>query len=91
MGTWYCQKCYKNMGDNQYCPYCGAHRLGDMAMSEEAAKDTLTGFWGRRQKVKKKSQPMFSDIECLMYGIYPDEEVKKFLEYRVLTTDHSKQ
>lgn len=24
MRTWYCPKCYKNMGDNHYCPYCGA-------------------------------------------------------------------
>ena len=29
MSTWFCFGCQKNIGDNQYCPYCGMHRLGD--------------------------------------------------------------
>ena len=48
-------------------------------------------------KKKKRKQfklfpiiPVFSDVERLVYGMYPDEEYRKFLEYKVLTKDYSK-
>ena len=85
--TWFCTKCYKNMGDKQYCPFCGAHRLGDMAMENGEAKSVLARFFGR--KPKKEKTPMFSEEECLVYGIHPkDETYRKTIELNVLSKNY---
>ena len=79
----YCKKELKLF--EQYCPSCGKKVFDD-----DPAPELAIHANNNAPKRKKGVQPMFSDVECLMYGIYPDEEVKKFLKYRVLTTDHSK-
>lgn len=89
MATWFCLECYKDMGDNQYCPHCGAHRLGDMAMSEQEAKSVLKNFFGR--KPRKQRQPIFSKEECFIYGIHPDDELyRKTMELEILSNDYRK-
>ena len=57
--NWFCLKCYKNMGDKEYCSYCGAHRLGDNAMSKKEAESVVKKFFERKAKKKKQSQPIF--------------------------------
>ena len=80
----YCKKTLKLF--DQYCLSCGKKVFDD-----DPAPKPVVYANNNVPKRKRDIQPMFSDVECLMYGIYPDEEVKKILEYRVLTTDHSKQ
>ena len=84
MATWFCYECQENMGDSEYCPNCGAHRFGDMAMSEKEATKVLTQFIGR--KPKKEKQPMFSQEERFLYGIHPDDELyRKTMELDILS------
>lgn len=58
-GTWFCLKCYKNMGDKEYCPYCGAHRLGDMAMSKKEAESVLKNFLEEKLNGSNKVRQFF--------------------------------
>lgn len=89
-GTWFCLKCYKNMGDKEYCPYCGAHRLGDMAMSKKEAESVLKKFFGRKTKRKQQSPPIFSEEECFLYGIHPDDEMyRKMMELKILGKNYN--
>lgn len=86
-GTWFCLKCYKDMGDNQYCPHCGAHRLGDMAMSKKQSEGALARFFGKRQKEIK--QPIFSKEESFLYGIHPNDEMyRKTMELDILSKNY---
>ena len=53
-GTWFCLKCYKEMGNKQYCPHCGAHRLGDITVKEQEPCSMLMRLLeGRRKKQTK--------------------------------------
>ena len=85
--TWFCYECDENIGDNEYCPYCGAHRFGDMAMSKSEAKSVLKKTVGtQRQKVK---QPMFSKEQSLIYGIHPNDEMyRKTMEIDILSKNY---
>ena len=88
-GTWFCTKCYKNMGDKQYCPFCGAHRLGDMAMSDTEAKSVLARFFGG--KPKKEKNPVFSEEQRLVYGMHPNDEMyRKAMELNILSKNYKK-
>lgn len=88
-GTWFCLKCYKNMGDKEICPHCGAHRLGDMAMSKKEAESVLAKFFGR--KPKREKQPMFSKEERFLYGVHPNDEMyRKTMELDILSKDYRK-
>lgn len=87
MATWFCLDCIKDIGDSEYCPYCGKHRMGDLAMSEKEAKGVLAKFFGR--KPKKAKQLMFSEEECLLYGIHPNDEMyRKTMELNVLSKNY---
>ena len=86
---WYCFSCHKNIGNKEYCPYCGEHRLGDIQMSEEEAEMILKEFFGKKTKQKRQSQPMFSEEECFLYGIHPDDEMyRKVMELNILTKNY---
>ncbi len=85
--TWFCLECYKDMGDSQYCPHCGAHRLGDMAMSQKETESVLAKFFGRKPKGEK--QPMFSKEESFLYGIHPNDEMyRKTMELDILSKNY---
>ena len=75
------------MGDNQYCPHCGAHRLGAMAMSKKQSEGALARFWGKRQKEIK--QPIFSKEESFLYGIHSNDEMyRKTMELDILSKNY---
>lgn len=85
--TWFCYGCDENIGDNEYCPYCGMHRSGDKPMSKKEAGRVLANFFGGKPKNEK--QPMFSTEECLVYGIHPDDETyRKTMELEVLSKNY---
>lgn len=84
-GTWYCLKCYKEMGNQQYCPHCGAHRMGDMAKDKSRPNSLLKILFRRREK----KQPLFSEEECFLYGIHPNDEMyRKTMEMNILSKDY---
>lgn len=87
-GTWFCYECQENIGDNEYCPYCGTHRFGkDFVMDENGAKSILKKFFG--SKPKKEKQPIFSEEECFLYGIHPkDEMYRKTMELDILSKNY---
>lgn len=86
--TWFCLDCIKDIGDSEYCPYCGKHRMGDLAMSKKEATSVLAKFIGKQPK--KEKQPMFSTEECLVYGIHPnDETYRKTMELEVLSSNYN--
>ena len=85
--TWFCPKCYTNMGDNEYCPYCGSHRLGDMGISQRESSSVLDKF--RSSKPRKEKQPKFSEEECFLYGIHPDDKMyRKTMELDILRKNY---
>ena len=89
MATWFCLDCIKDIGDSEYCPYCGKHRMGELAMSKKEAKSVLARFFKRRGKVK---QPVFSEEERFLYGIHPNDEMyRKTMELNILSKDYRKR
>ncbi|MBQ3544293.1 MAG: hypothetical protein IJA34_04820 [Lachnospiraceae bacterium] len=87
--VWYCLNCNKNMGNKEFCPFCGEHRLGDMQMSEEEAEMILKEFFGKKAKQNKQIPPIFSEEECFLYGIHPDDEMyRKVMELNILTKNY---
>ncbi len=87
MATWFCYECDENIGNNEYCPYCGTHRFGDMAMSKKESKSTLAKLFGKKSKEVK--QPIFSEEQRLIYGIYPNDEMyRKTMELDVLSKNY---
>lgn len=87
VGTWFCPKCFKNMGDNEYCPFCGSHRMGDMTMSQKESDSVLKRFFGN--KPMKEKQSMFSEEECLVYSIHPkDVMYRKTMELDILSKNY---
>lgn len=89
MATWFCLDCIKDIGDSEYCPYCGKHRMGELAMSPKEAGLVLTKFIG--EKAKKQTQPIFSEEECFLYGIHPNDEMyRKTMQLKILSKDYKK-
>lgn len=85
--TWFCYGCDENIGDNEYCPYCGMHRSGDKPMSKKETGRVLSKIF--RGQSKKEKQSMFSTEECLVYGIHPDDEMyRKTMELEVLSKNY---
>jgi hypothetical protein len=75
------------MGDNEYCPYCGRNRR--LKRNATEVKTTMPTF--SRAKEKKEKQPIFSEEECFLYGIHPDDELyRKFMELDILSKDYRK-
>ena len=106
MATWFCFGCQKNIGDNQYCPYCGMHRLGDFGCDTVVKKPQgiLSGFLAsllnpsietvgieksRNEEPQKVKEPMFSEEECFLYGIHPEDEMyRKTMELNILSKNY---
>lgn len=87
MATWFCYGCDENIGDKEYCPYCGMHRSGDKPMSKQEATTVLAKFFGKKPKAEK--QAMFSEEECLVYSIHPNDEMyRKIMELNVLSKNY---
>lgn len=85
-GTWFCYNCDENIGDAKRCPYCGYSRNGE---EDEYAPDAKSyamarkALYGEPPKTKrKKKQPMFTDLQKLMFGLYP-KEYKEILKLKV--------
>lgn len=72
-----CIDCGNKIGVlDEKCPYCGAEQYDD----EPAANVQST-----RVKAEWSKQPVFSEEECLIYGIHPDDEMyRKTMELNVL-------
>ena len=84
---WFCYGCDENIGDNEYCPHCGMHRSGDKPMSEKEVKAVLNRTLGKNSKKEKIS--IFSEEECFLYGIHPDDEMyRKTMELEVLSKNY---
>lgn len=86
-GTFYCLECGENMGDALYCPNCGTHRLGDMAMSESEARAVLAKAARQLEKEhrkeakkhRKESRLLISDFDAVLMGLYKDD--KEYEDY----------
>ncbi len=64
----------------EICPYCGEKQY------DEAVEATVSNV-SKRQKQDK--HPMFSEEECLVYGIHPkDEMYRKTMELNVLSKSY---
>lgn len=85
MATWFCYGCQEDIGDAEYCPYCGMHRSGE---EQEAAHSSIRPNISA-SKVKKVKQPIFSEEECFLYGIHPnDETYRKTMELDILSKNY---
>ena len=89
------------------CKYCGENQFGDSnefypdEKSIKAAKMLLKrqsnideeGFFCRifGSKPRKEKQPIFSEEECFLYGIHPDDEMyRKTMELDILSKNYKK-
>ena len=101
MATWFCCGCHKNIGDNQYCPYCGMHRFGKYASIDTVKKPRgiLSSFFSpilgpsaeetKREEPQKAKKQIFSEEECFLYGIHPDDEMyRKTMELNILSKNY---
>lgn len=89
MATWFCYGCQEDIGDNEYCPYCGMHRSGEDVRQTVKPNKIVPNFFGKKQK--KEKQPIFSEEECFLYGIHPDDKLyRKFMELDILSKDYRK-
>ena len=90
--------------DLMECPHCGEKQYGENnefypdEKSMRAARVILQGqssgkvgffgqFFGKKQK-----QPMFSEEECFLYGIHPDDEMyRKTMELDILSKNYKER
>lgn len=98
-----CLMCGKKIdSDLLECPHCGEKQYGENnefypdEKSMRAARAILQSqqpvesesFFSRLFG-KKQKQPMFSEEECLVYGIHPDDEMyRKTMELNVLSKNY---
>ena len=78
-----CIECRKkiNVLDDK-CPYCGANQYDDVPTRESTSVQLRRG--------KKEKKPIFSEEECLIYGIHPKVELyRKTMELNILSKDYS--
>ena len=83
------------------CPYCGEKQYGEnneyypdkksikaaRALLQEQNNVDTEGFFGRvfGRKQKNEKKPIFSEEECFLYGIHPDDETyRKTIELDIL-------
>lgn len=73
-----CIDCGKKIGIlDEKCPYCSTEQYDEEITENVPSK-------GIRQKHNKQS--VFSEEECLIYGIHPDDEMyRKTMELNVLS------
>lgn len=70
-----CIECGRKIGIlDEECPYCGAKQYDDTTPPRSSAP-----IW------KRSKEPVYTEEECLIYGIHPDDELyRKTLELNVL-------
>ena len=88
------------------CPCCGEKQYGENneyypdKRSMKVAKAVLQGqqltkpdgFFSRIFGGKRKKKPMFSEEECFIYGIHPnDETYRKTMELDILSKNYKKR
>lgn len=86
-GTWFCLDCGYNMGtDKDVCPSCGYPKYGKnnkYAPDAESYDMARKALYREIPKVKsKKKEPMFTDLQKLMFGLYP-KGFKEILKLKV--------
>lgn len=88
MAVWYCYGCQEDIGDSEYCPYCGLHRTGE----KDARSAKPKGIAGvLKKRTRKTNPPVLSEEECLLYGIHPkDEMYRKTMELDVLSRNYKR-
>lgn len=76
-----CIDCGKKIGAlDEKCPYCGAEQYDD---------EPVVNVQSTRTKPKGSKRPVFSEEECLVYGIHPDDELyRKTIELNVLSRNY---
>lgn len=87
MSNHWCLHCGKTIALwEEKCPYCGTNQFGENneyapdAKSYDMARKAL---YGTPQKVRqKKKEPMFTDLQILMFGLYP-KGFKEILKLKV--------
>jgi len=70
MSDWFCYGCDENIGDKEYCPYCGMHRSGETPMKVRETRSMLTSGSNKKGAVLYP----FSREERLATGLYPKDE-----------------
>lgn len=77
-----CIDCRKKIGVmDEKCPYCGAIQYDDKPVKEPIINISRT-------KRERKGRP-FSEEECLVYGIHPDDELyRKTMELNILSKSY---
>ena len=77
-----CIECRKKIGVlDDKCPYCGAIQYDDEPAKESKAVMVM-------QKNEKKI-PVFSEEECYLYGIHPNDEMyQKTMELDILSKNY---
>lgn len=77
-----CLNCKKTVGlFDQVCPYCGNKMYDDEPVTESVARP--------KEKKRKGILPIFSEEECLVYGIHPDDEMyRKTMELDILSKNY---
>lgn len=101
-----CLMCGKKIdSDSLKCPYCGERQYGENnefypdEKSMRAATAILQGQQSGgaeglldRLFRKKQKQPIFSEEECFLYGIHPNDEMyRKTMELNILSKDYKKR
>jgi CRISPR/Cas system CSM-associated protein Csm3 (group 7 of RAMP superfamily) len=96
-----CLMCGKEIdSDLLQCPYCGHNQYGQNneyypdEKAVKAAKAVLQNNQSSRlfgKKQKKEKPPIFSEEECFLYGIHPNDKLyRKFMELDILSKDYRK-
>lgn len=79
-----CVECRKiiNVLDEK-CPFCGAEQYDDIPV-----KEPTVIRWGKENRTDNS---LFSEEECFLYGIHPDDELyRKTMELNILSKDYRK-
>lgn len=88
--------------DIMECPYCGEKQYGEnneFYPDEKVIKAAMAIMEGRqpvkkedfasRSLGKKQKQPIFSEEECFLYGIHPNDEMyRKTMELNILSKNY---
>ena len=74
-----CKKALERFAE--ICPYCGEQQYDDEPVKEPVMN---------KPRVEKESKkPLFSEEECFLYGIHPNDEMyRKTMELNILSKNY---
>ena len=77
-----CLNCKNTVGlFEQVCPYCGNRMYDDQPVTDKTVQNN-----GMK---RKGIFPVFSEEECFLMGIHPDDEMyRKIMELNILSKDY---